>query len=102
MLVLHVPLRCGLLSITIPVTLLANEFDVRSVLHEQVSLAAVNQICVIHEDMNGCKKSKDSFKDCFENVNIVLCLESIGMDCVIRESSYKGTILQRNYRKMTM
>ena len=42
------------------VTLLANEFDVQSVLHEQVRLAAVNQMCVIHEAMNGCKKSKDS------------------------------------------
>ena len=29
------------LSITTPVSLLANEFDVRSVLHGQVSLAAV-------------------------------------------------------------
>ena len=37
-------LRCGSLSITTPVSLLANEFDVRSVLHGQVSLAAVNQI----------------------------------------------------------
>ena len=37
------------------VTLLANELDVRSVLHGQVSLAAVNHICVIHEAMNGCK-----------------------------------------------
>ena len=40
-------LRCGSLSITTPVSLLANEFDVRSVLHGQVSLAAVNQMCVI-------------------------------------------------------
>ena len=30
--------------------------DVRSVLHRQLSLAAVNQICVIHEAMNDCKK----------------------------------------------
>ena len=67
---LHVRLRCGSLSITTPVSLLANEFDCRSVLHRQVSLAAVNQICVVHEAMNGCKKSKDSLKDCFENVNI--------------------------------
>ena len=59
---------CGSLSITTPVSLLANEFDVRSVLHGQVSLAAVNQIYVIHEAMNGCKK--DSLKACFENVNI--------------------------------
>ena len=52
-------------------SLLANEFDVRSVLHGQASLTAVNQICVIHEAMSGCKKSEDSLKDSFENVNIV-------------------------------
>ena len=51
-LVLHVRRRCGLLSITTPVSLLANEFDVQSVLHGQVSLAAVNQICVVHEATN--------------------------------------------------
>ena len=51
----HVRLGCGSLSITTPVSLLANEFDVRSVLHGQVSLAAVNQICAIYEAMNGCK-----------------------------------------------
>ena len=44
LLVLHGRLRCGSLSITIQVSFLANEFDVRSVLHWQVSLAAVNQI----------------------------------------------------------
>ena len=49
---------CGSLSITTPVSLLANEFDVRSVSHGQVSLAAVNQICVFHEAMNGCKNLK--------------------------------------------
>ena len=37
---------------------LANEFDVRSVLHGQVSLAAVNQIYVIHEAIDGCKNLK--------------------------------------------
>ena len=45
----------GSLSITTPVSLLVNEFDDRSVLHGQVSLAAVNQICVIDEAMNDCK-----------------------------------------------
>ena len=40
------------------VSLLANEFDVRSVLHRQVSLEAVNQIYVIHEVMNDCKNLK--------------------------------------------
>ena len=43
-------------------SLLVNDFDVRSVLHGQVSLSAVNQIYVFHEAMNGCKKSKDSLK----------------------------------------
>ena len=36
-------------------SLLANEFDVRRELHGGVSLAAVNQMYVIHEAMNGCK-----------------------------------------------
>ena len=40
------------------VTLLANESDVRSVLHRQVRLAAVNRICVTHETMNGCENLK--------------------------------------------
>ena len=43
-LVLHVQLRCGSLSVTTPVSHLAKDFDVRSGLHGQVSLAAVNQI----------------------------------------------------------
>ena len=69
---MHVVLGSGSLSVTTPVSLLANEFGVLSVLHGQVSLAAVNQICVIHEAMKGCKKSKDSLKACFENVNILV------------------------------
>ena len=58
MLVLHVRLRCVSLSISTPVSLLANEFDVRSVFHGQKNLAAVNQIYVIHEAMNGCNYLK--------------------------------------------
>ena len=50
-LALHVRLRCGSLSVTTPVSLLANEFDVRNVLDGQVSLAAINQIYVMHEAM---------------------------------------------------
>ena len=49
---------------------LTNEFDVQSVLHGKVSLAAVGQIYVFHEAMNICKNLKDSLKVCFENVNI--------------------------------
>ena len=40
--------------LAVDLSLLANEFDVRSVLHGQVRVAAVNQICVIHEVTNGC------------------------------------------------
>ena len=42
-------------------------------MHGQMSLAVVIQIGVIHKAMNGCKKSKDSLKDYFENVNIGFC-----------------------------
>ena len=55
---MHVRLKCGSLSITTPVSLLTNEFDVRSILHGQVSLAAVNQIYVFHEAMNSSKNLK--------------------------------------------
>ena len=51
-LVLHVGLRCGSLLIATTVSLLANLFDVRSVLHGQLSLAAVNQIHVVHKVFN--------------------------------------------------
>ena len=57
-LVLQVQLRCGSLTITTQVPHLANEFDVLSELHMQGSLAGVNQICVIHEAINGCKNLK--------------------------------------------
>ena len=70
-LILHVKLRCGSLSITTPVPLLANEFDVRSVLHGQVSLAAVNQIDDFHEAIyERLQKSKDVLQACFEDINI--------------------------------
>ena len=49
-------------------SLLGNEFNFHSLLHGQVSLAAVNQIDVIHEAI-----SKDSLKACFENVNKAKC-----------------------------
>ena len=50
--------RRSLLSITIPVSLLANELYLRSVLPGQVSLAAVNQVYLFHEAINGCKNLK--------------------------------------------
>ena len=54
----NMPLRCGSLSITTPVSFLANEFDDQSLLHGQPSLTAVNQIHVIHEAMNSCQNLK--------------------------------------------
>ena len=49
-LVLHVRLGCGSLLL-----ILANQFDLRSVLHGPVGLAPVNQIHVVHGAMNDCK-----------------------------------------------
>ena len=63
-------MRCGSLSIIIPVSLLAN---VRSALHGQVSLATVNQILCDSWGYERLQKSKDSLKACFENVNIHFC-----------------------------
>ena len=81
---MHVVLCSGSLSVTTPVSLLANEFGVLSVLHEQVSLAAVNQICVIHEAMKGCKKSKDSLNACFENVYILVYVHKCSVELKCR------------------
>ena len=57
-LVLHARLWCSSLSITTPVSLLENECDVQSILPVHVSVAAVNQIYVIHEAMKVCKNLK--------------------------------------------
>ena len=43
-----------------------------------------------------------SYKNIQCSFFITHCLGSIGMDCVITETCYKGTILQKNYRKMTI
>ena len=47
-----------MLGVARPVSLPSNELDVRSIFQGQVSLAAVYQICVIHEAMNSCKNRK--------------------------------------------
>ena len=62
----------GSLSITTSESLLTKELDVdvQSVLQGQVSLAAVNQIYVIHSAMDGSKVSSKTY---FENVNIYRC-----------------------------
>ena len=64
-LLLHMQLRCGSLSITTPVSHLANEFDVRSELHGQVSCAAVNQILchsvTLAQKVNNSKISQNHF-----------------------------------------
>ena len=66
-LVLHVQLRCGSLSITIPMSHLANEFDVRSELHGQVSLAVVNQIMCRSWGYERVQTSKDLLKAQWDN-----------------------------------
>ena len=79
-------------------SLLTNEFDVRSVLHGQVSLAAVNQIYVIHERL---QKSKDLYKACFENVYISAYLkvfkESYAAERDISVVKFFNVILARPY-----
>ena len=70
-LVLNMRIRCGMLTITTTVSLLANKFDVQSVLHGQ-SLATVNYIYAFHEVVNSCKNLKDSLGACFESVNITI------------------------------
>ena len=84
-LVLYVRLRCVSLSITTPGSLLANEFDVRSILHGQVCLAAVNQIRVVHGAMNGCKNLKIHKRIASKNVNI--CPLRYDLQC---ETIYKS------------
>ena len=56
MLVLHVRLRCGPLSITTPMSVLANEFDVRSA--RAIEFGSCQSNFVTQEAMNGCKKLK--------------------------------------------
>ena len=46
-------IRCGSLSITTQVSPLANEFEVRRVLHKQACLATVNHVYIVHEVMDG-------------------------------------------------
>ena len=48
----------NLSGVPTPVSLQAKEFDVQSVLHRQVSLAAANHIYIFHDVMNGCKNLK--------------------------------------------
>ena len=82
-LVLHVQLMCGSLSVTTPLSHLANEFDVWSELHGQLSLAAVNQILCHSWGYERFQSFKDSLKACFENVNIHLYIIVLSaIDCL--------------------
>ena len=54
----NVQIRCGSLSITVPVSLMANEFYVQSIKHWQGSLVAINQSYIFNKTMNGCKDLK--------------------------------------------
>ena len=76
-------------------SLLANEFDVRSVLHGQVGLTVSIKFCVIHEAMNGCK-SKDSLKDCFENVNIMVSHHRKGLKFSKKKKGNLSKVLINN------
>ena len=57
--VLHVQLRCGPMSITTPLSHLANEFDVLSEFTRTRELGSCqSNCCVIHGAMNGCNVLK--------------------------------------------
>ena len=76
---MHVKIRCGSMSNTAPVSLLANEIDLRSVSHRQVSLTAVNHIYVFHVGMNSCKNLK-----IYEKVNMIR--NTTITHCIMRKS----------------
>ena len=59
-------------------SLLANGFDVRSVLHGQVILAAVNQVYVIHEAMND--QSSTSF--ILTIYTIITAFDALEISCI--------------------
>ena len=61
-------------------SLLANEFDGRSVLHGHMHLAAVNQILCRALGYERLQNSKDSLKACFENINIIQLLTNEALD----------------------
>ena len=71
---------------------LVNQFDVRSVLHGQVSLAAVTRFYVFYEVMGGCKTLKNHLRPvkvflltvprrCFFCGSFLLVMLHVGMCC---------------------
>ena len=52
-------------------SLLVNKFNVSKRIARASELGAVNEIYVMHEDMNGCENLKIHEKLAFENVNIL-------------------------------
>ena len=58
-------------QVWLAVSFLVNEFNIRSLLHGQVSSAAVNHTYVLHEGMNVCTNLNINFKACSENVNYI-------------------------------
>ena len=70
-LVLHVQLRCGSLSITTPVSHLANEFDVSKWFARATELGSCQSNACLSWGYGRLQKSKDSLQACVENVNIL-------------------------------
>ena len=107
-LVLHVQLMCGSLSITTPVSHLANEFDVRSELHGLVSLAAFNQILCHSRGYEWLQNSKRLIKGwhrkykwtqiCHKSIMVAqpgLCLCCLQMTCT---KKFKKSQVIRHFR----
>ena len=77
------PIRCDLLSNTSPVSLLANEFDIRSALHGHVILAAVNHIYVFHGVVNSGKNLKILLVLVTVSINSFTKFQPISNDTII-------------------
>ena len=83
---------------------LANEFDVRSILHGQVSLAAVNQIYVVQEAMNGCKTLKIHLRLALKMFSLLtLSFWGVGVFCVIFVCLFSSKFnFSKNYFRNTI
>ena len=72
-------------------SILPNKFDVQSAFHEQVCLAAVNQIHVFHEALNGCKNLKIHYSirlfNSYENILVDLENASPGLNPLLLNNS---------------
>ena len=91
-LVLHVRIRCGSMSTTTPVSLLANEFDVRSELHVQVNLEAVSHFLCFCYNIITCYCLSYS-RDQYIKQNIVFKADEMLHQSIVADT-WRGVLKQ--------